>query len=267
MEFLYSDDPFSIFIFTVVMIVLFILLLNILMGSVAALMKNSQEYVIKGMIPASIPTYIPVNPLVPGSKPIERSDNKTGIEFSWSVWLNATDLDMNKDSYLHVFNKGEEGITTNGVIVPNNSPGVYLKADKATNSCELHVLMNTFSTGSTYYDEITVPNIPLNKWVNVIVRIMNNKFDVYVNGTLATEHILTDVPQQNYGSVNVGLNGGFSGYLSNLMYFSYGLSPGKIMDIQKRGPNLKLNSTAGSLYYAPNYLSSQWYSNNNNLIT
>jgi hypothetical protein len=169
-------------------------------------------------------------------------------------------MDMTKTSFLHVFNKGELGDDDNGKNFANNSPGVYLKPEPSTNSISLHVLMNTFGTAAS--DEIVIPNFPMNKWVNVIIRITNKAFDVYINGTLATQHMLADVPRQNYGSVNVGLNGGFTGYISDLMYFSYALSPGKIIAINQKGPNLKMNASSASLYYAPNYLSSQWYTNN-----
>ena len=262
MEFLYADDPFSIFIFVVVMIIIFILSLNILMGIITSLMISEDMYVVKGMVPGNVSKTIQVNPNTNGGVPIDRSNNKTGIEFSWSVWINVTELDLTKSDYLHVFNKGEQTFSANGLNRPNNSPGVYLKYNSSNKSCDLHVLMNTYNTGSTYYDEIVVPNFPVSKWVNVIVRITNKDFDVYVNGILAKQHSLVDVPHQNYGSVNVGSNGGFNGYISDLIYYSYSVSPGKINSINQRGPNLKMNSSNASLYYAPNYLSSQWYSNN-----
>lgn len=173
--------------------------------------------------------------------------------------------------YVHVFNKGEQSFSiTDGVNKPNNSPGVYLKYNAGTDSstiagsgqCELHVLMNTYSTGTSYYEEIVVPNVPISKWVNVIIRVTNKDFAVYINGTLAKQHKLTDVPRQNYGTVNVGANGGFNGNLSDLVYYSYALSPGKIVAINKRGPNLRVNASAASLSYGKNYLSNQWYSNN-----
>jgi len=262
MEFLYSDDAFSIFIFVVVTIVIFILALNILMGLITYLMNGEEVYVIKGMVPGNVSTIVQVDPNKSGTVPIDRSENKTGIEFSWSTWINISDLDLTKTTYLHVFNKGEKTFAATGLNSPNNAPGVYLKYNSSTKSCQLHVLMNTYNTGSSYYDEIVVPNFPVGKWVNVIIRITNKNFDVYVNGSLAMQHKLVSVPHQNYGAVNVGSNGGFNGYISDLIYFSYALSPGNIMAINRRGPNLTVNSDTASLSYAPNYLSSQWYSDN-----
>ena len=133
MEFLYSDDPFSIFLFMLVMIVLFILLLNLTMGVITSLMTSEQEYIVRGMIPGNISKYVPVDPTLDGSVPLDRSKNRSGIEFTWSVWINVNDMDMTKTSFLHVFNKGEQWDDDNGKNVANNSPGVYLKAEPSTN--------------------------------------------------------------------------------------------------------------------------------------
>jgi hypothetical protein len=268
MEFLYADDAFSIFIFVVVMIVLFILLLNLLMGLITLIMNSEQVYIIKGMIPGNVSKTIQVNPNIKESIPIDRSDNKSGIEFSWSVWINVNDMTISNSDYVHVFNKGEQSFSEDGLNKPNNSPGVYLKYNNGTDNgttsgsgnCELHVLMNTYNTGAA--EHIVVPNFPVAKWVSVIIRMTNKDFAVYVNGTLAKQRRLLNVPHQNYGTVNIGANGGFNGNISDLIYYKYALSPGKIVAINKRGPNLKLNASAASLSYGKNYLSNQWYSDN-----
>jgi hypothetical protein len=257
MEFLYSDDPFSVFLTIVILVILFIISLNILMGVVNAVSKQNEVYVVRGITPGNIPLYIPVNPAVNGSVPIDRSNNKTGIEFSWSVWLNIADVPTT-NTYQHVFSKGE-GTQVNGKVFPNNSPGLYIT--QTDNQCNLVVVMNTFDN-STVSDEVTVPNIPLNKWINVILRVMNNNLDVYINGSLVKSHELSGVPRQNYGDVNVALDSGFNGYLSNLMYFTYGVSPGKITSLSNQGPNLKVSSKINVLQVTPSYLSTKWYSDN-----
>ena len=66
-----------------------------------------------------------------------------------------------------------------------------------------------------------IPNVPLQKWVNVIIRLKNTTLDTYVNGIISQSVVLDGVPKQNFGDVWVASNGGFSGYISNLWYFSY----------------------------------------------
>jgi len=260
MEFLYSDDPFSVFLSIVILIILFILSLNIIMGIINSVNKTNEVYVVKGMSPGNVPLYIPVNPNSSGGVPINRSDDKTGIEFTWSVWLNIADV-PSSSKYQHVFSKGEGALDSTGKVNPNNAPGLYIS--KNDNQCNLIVLMNTFSTPIT--DELIIPNIPLNKWIHVIIRVINNNMDVYVNGSLVKSHELSGVPRQNFGDVSVALDTGFNGYLSNLKYFAYGLSPGKITTLSNKGPSLKMSSSVNTLKTSDSYLSSKWYSDNINV--
>ena len=99
----------------------------------------------------------------------------------------------------------------------------------------------------------------MNKWIHVVIRIEDNKLDVYINGALAKRHILGNVVKQNYGNVNVALNGGFQGFISNLRYFSYALQPGEILAIVNDGPNTTVNSQTSLSVSTPPYLSLQWY--------
>ncbi|MEI6614520.1 MAG: LamG-like jellyroll fold domain-containing protein, partial [Chrysiogenales bacterium] len=95
-----------------------------------------------------------------------------------------------------------------GLNFPNNAPGLYI----APNTNNLVIFMNTFNVIN---EEIEVNDIPLNKWVNVMIRCENTTLDVYINGTIVKSHHLHGVPKQNYGDVYIAPNGGFSGYISN----------------------------------------------------
>ena len=118
--------------------------------------------------------------------------------------------------------------------------------------------MNTFNDIN---EETVIPDIPLNKWVNVIIRCQNNKLDVYVNGTITRSVQLMGVPKQNYGDVFVAGNGGFNGYISNLWYYNYALGTSDIANISAKGPNTTLTSTSSinTILKDQNYLSLRWY--------
>lgn len=256
MSFLDNDDTTSKFLFVVMLIIGFIVVLNAMIAIISYLFSSDNTYIIKGIVPGNVPIYIPQEAGAPGSIPIERANNKDGIVFTWSVWLNITDIDVNKNQYKHIFHKGEQNIDSDtGINTPNNSPGLYL----SPNRNELVVMMNTYQTIN---EEIRIPNIPMNKWVNVIIRVMNTDLDVYINGSLAKRHVLTSVPKQNYGGIYIASNGGFSGSLSDLRYYSDALSPGEIISLSNKGPNLVINKKSTTLYSTPPYLSDQWYTNN-----
>ena len=82
--------------------------------------------------------------------------------------------------------------------------------------------------------------------------------DVFINGKLAKRLIMKGVPRQNYGDVYVGMNGGFSGNLSNLRYFNSALGTAEIQSIVNSGPNLTMvgPEVTGN---QPKYLSLRWF--------
>jgi hypothetical protein len=256
MSFLDGDDTISKFLFVVMLLIAFIISLNLIITLISYLFSPDNKYIIKGIVPGNVPIHISQEAGAPGAIPIERSKNKEGIVFSWSVWLNITDIDVYKNQYKHIFHKGEQNINSDtGINTPNNSPGLYL----SPNTNELIVIMNTYNTIN---EEIRIPNMPMNKWVNVIIRVMNTDLDVYINGSLAKRHVLSSVPKQNYGDIYIASNGGFTGSLSDLKYYSEALSPGEIISLSNRGPNLTINKKSTALYSNPPYLSVQWYTNN-----
>jgi hypothetical protein len=116
--------------------------------------------------------------------------------------------------------------------------------------------MNTYDVIN---EEIDIPDIPLNKWVNVIIRCQNRKLDVYINGTITRSITLIGVPKQNYGDVYVAMNGGFSGYISNLWYYNYSLGTSAIQSLVQKGPNTTMIGSNGLSDKSRNYLSLRWF--------
>ena len=256
MSFLTDSDPFSKFVFLILLLIGFIVALNIMMMLMNYLFHSTSPYLVKGMVPGNVSMVIQQDPSISGAVPIERSENKDGIEFTWSVWVNINDIGKT-NQYQHIFHKGEQNIDTEtGLNFPNNAPGMYI----SPNTNELVVIMNTYAVIN---EEIKIPNFPMNKWVHVVIRVMkNNALDVYINGSLAKRHILSSVPKQNYGNVYVASNGGFTGNLSNLRYFKYAVQPGELLSITDAGPDLTVNSNSVALKSMPPYLSMQWYTDN-----
>jgi len=248
----------------VVMIALlaFIVLLKIGIMIITALFGyDGSPKLINGMVSGSEFLVIQQDPEISDSKTIYRSINATeGIEFTWSCWIYLDDLGYNENQYRCIFYKGNDysennkDMTTNGLNFPNNSPGLYLTPNKN----DLVVLMNTFNVIN---EQILIKDVPVKKWVNVIIRCQNNVIDVYVNGTIVKSHKLHGVPKQNYGNVYIGADGGFSGYLSNLWYYNKALGIYEINDIVTKGPNTTMIGGDGSAMDLknPDYLSLRWF--------
>jgi hypothetical protein len=253
-EFMESNGLVAKFAFLLMVLVAFLFLLRIGISVVTWLLSpNKSPKLFTGMVDATQMLYFPQDPSMNGAVTIYRSVNATdGIEFSWSVWIYITDLQYLQGQYKHVFYKGNANLEQNGLNYPNNAPGLYI----SPNTNELVVMMNTFNVIN---EEVTIPDIPLNKWVNVIIRCQETTLDVFINGTISRSIQLTSVPKQNYGDVYVGANGGFSGYTSNLWYYDYALGTAAIQSLVSSGPNTNMVGGGGMDLKNPNYLSLRWF--------
>jgi len=254
-NFFESNSLVAKFAFLLAVIFGFIILLKFGISLVSYFTSPSRSpHLIDGMVDAKNALIFSQDPSG-NNRPviIQRSVNANdGLEFTWSVWIYINNLQYLQGQYKHIFYKGNSNLAETGLNFPNNAPGLYLAPD----SNKLVVIMNTFDVIN---EEITIPDIPLNKWLNIIIRCQNKTFDVYVNGTIARSLQLTSVPKQNYGDVYVGMNGGFDGYISNLWYYNYALGTAAIQYLVSRGPNTKMKGSNGLSLKDPNYLSIRWF--------
>jgi len=253
-EFLESNSLVAKFAFLLLVIICFVFLLKIGVTFLSwAFAPNSSPKLINGMVDATQMIIFPQDPSMNGSVTVYRSINATdGLEFTWSVWIFISNLQTNAGIYKHVFSKGNSNLDNNGLVTPNNAPGLYI----APNTNALILIMNTFNVIN---EEISIPDIPINKWLNVIIRCQGTQLDVYINGTVTRSINLIGVPKQNYGDVFVAMNGGFAGYISNLWYYNYALGTAAIQNIVANGPNTKMIGSTGMLDKTRNYLSLRWF--------
>ena len=182
------------------------------------------------------------------------------------------DFNYREGEWKHIFHKG----SSENIVDPENSgertsqcPGVWMGKDTNT----LHVFVNTFSKNENEEDIInedgvyneyhnnviegtTVENIPINNWVNIVVAVRQYNLDIYINGVLAKRKLLKNLPKQNYGKFHINANGGFSGYISNVRYFSYYITYGELYKYVRTGPSSIPPKNSIS---KPPYLSERWW--------
>ena len=252
-DFMNSSSLVARISFLLLVILAFVIILQFSISILAWFFgPNNSPKIINGMVDAKQTIIVPQDPSASDAKPINRSVNgPNGIEFTWSVWVFIDDTPSSK--YRHVFSKGNANIVPDtGLNFPNNAPGLYIMP----NTNALKVIMNTFNDIN---EEVVINDIPLNKWVSVIVRCKNTNLDVYINGTITKSMELSGVPKQNYGDVNIALNGGFSGYISNLWYYDYALGTAAIYNLVKNGPNTKMVGSSAMNLKNSNYLSTRWF--------
>ena len=260
-EFLESNSLVAKVSFLLLVFLLFVIFLRLGLAVLGYFLAPSgTPKLINGMVDAKQLLVIPQDPATSGAVTINRSVNANeGIEFTWSTWFFIDDLTYNSGKYKCIFYKGNDYASNpnapdqQGLNFPNNAPGLYI----APNTNNLVIFMNTFNVIN---EQITIEDIPLNKWVNIIIRCQNNTLDIYINGTIAKSHHLHGVPKQNYGNVFIAPNGGFSGYISNLWYYNYALGTTAIAKLVAKGPNTNLIGSSNSINSKnPNYLSLRWF--------
>ena len=211
---------------------------------------------------------IPQNPNRKGSKPVSFSDNeRTGVEFSYSFYLNINPSAFRQEyGLMHMFHKGFSS------QFPLLAPGVYMRSDTNT----MRVYMNTYKTWNNY---VEVENIPVGKWVHIVLACKDHSLEIYVNGNLSRKMSFDGyAPYQNYQDIccfsqrritlkhaNIpsvdenGLDvfGAMKGMLSRLNYFSYALCYAEIQKLMNEGPSSKMDDSA--LSEVPPYLADTWW--------
>lgn len=78
----------------------------------------------------------------------------------------------------------------------------------------------------------TVKNIPINKWTHLIVMLVGNYLDIYINGFLSDRFEIKGVVKQNSSDLIIGKNGenieSADGEIMRLQYFNHAINSSKI---------------------------------------
>jgi hypothetical protein len=264
-NFLQSNGFVAKFAFLILVVFIFVILLKVGTYILSFIFSPSNDPVLlNGMKEGSTLAVVPVDPNQANSVPILRSvDQNDGLVFTWSSWVFLKQPDISNDGcapgacppsqhrWRHIYSKGSDTMSTNGMMKPNNAPGLYVSNDYRN----LAVVMSTFDNPN---ETIVIGDLPIGHWFSVIIRQDQHRLDIFINGTLTRSTILKSVPNQNYDPVYMGLNGGFNGYLSQVQYFAYALGANKIQSIVSGGPNIR--KLTGNLSETDaNYLSFRWF--------
>ena len=268
-EFMNANSAISKFVAVVLSIIVFYMLFNLSMHAMSQyFMPTNHAKVVDGLVLSDKHKEVDANPNNSGSVPILRSVNQNqGLEFTWDVWFFINDVTL-LDGYGLIFSKGEtkyQGSTTtptpsskpniNGVC-----PGAYITTMNS-NHVSMVVAISTYvdpRINNSGVETLTIPDIPLNKWVHCAIRVQNTSVDVYINGVMTQRKNLITLPNQNYGNTFIGALNGFKGYISSLNYYAYALNYDQIQSDFAKGPNMSLDGQDNKINYK-DYLAMNWY--------
>lgn len=268
-----NNDTFAVrAIFILVLVIMFGIVMHIATNLLSKYFAPKNDViVVNGVRETNVEKKYTVNPNKSDPTPILRSINENqGMEFTWSNWVWIEDVNGKDNAPKRIFSKGKpiDGTHTTkktrlNQYFLNNGPGLYLydmeRQTSMTNS--LSIVMNVFNhkRKESPFDVITIPNIPMQKWVHIVIVGHNDTLDVYVNGIIKRREKYDNVMNQNFGDVYVGNSqNGMNGYVSALRYYNKALDVSAIQDLMYQGPLLNLEGEMWKNPKAP-YLSTRWY--------
>lgn len=85
--------------------------------------------------------------------------------------------------------------------------------------------------------ECDLVNIPVQRWVHVVITLVNKTVDVYLNGKLSRSCTLNEIPKFNGGDIHINQDGGYRGELSDLLYVNKAIGPTEIYNLYLAGNN------------------------------
>jgi hypothetical protein len=147
--------------------------------------------------------------------------------FSLSIWI-----------YIQDWNSGFGNTKSVMYYVRDGGNPTTMVLDSYDNNLIINYDVKTNNQTQTKTNTITIPNINIQKWVNITVCFDTNNTDTYINGKLTDTQIHNEplfVPS-NQGDITLCKgNTGFSGQISNARYYNKIVSPQEAWDIYKAG--------------------------------
>ena len=153
---------------------------------------------------------------------IDSGSSTTGVvNFTYSMWFNINDWNDNYGQIKPLFQKVNSG--TNYTI------NTYFAANQ--NDLIIDVLHSANNTTTC-----TIKNIPIQKWVHLLISVYGKSLDTYINGKLVNTCILGGVPLvSSSGAINITPGIGFSGWTAQFQYWADAMDPQTAWNIYKKG--------------------------------
>jgi hypothetical protein len=151
--------------------------------------------------------------------------------YTYSIWMYVNDWNYRYGQPKVVFGRSD----SSELGEANPSPSVVLGAMQN----DLTISMTTYpsqNSSSASVHNCVVKNIPLQKWVNVLISLYGRSLDVYLDGKLVRTCVLPGVAKvNNVAPVKITPQGGFAGKTAKFMYYDGPTNPQEAWNIYKQG--------------------------------
>jgi hypothetical protein len=164
------------------------------------------------------------------------------VNFAYSIWFYVNDWQYKYGETKIIFGRmNSNNFNDNNNLtyqeMLDNSPCPVVTLGDYQN--DLSILLDQTPTGSTSTVEVepvVISNIPLQKWVHLVMSVYGKTMDVYIDGKLVQTSVLIGPANVNTAqNVYVTPCGGFNGWTSNLQYFVTPLNPQQVWSLYQKG--------------------------------
>ena len=177
------------------------------------------------------------------SKNMTQNDNTMDLIVNMNVWQNIPDCDKyNKEEHckynnckwiygtVNVDGKCTHHPCENQAIDCNTPTSGKLCCPKLKDYC----IVNSDTTPkceNKIKETCIVNNLPIDKWTHVIIMLVGNYLDIFINGNLYERFEIKGIPQQNTEPLDIGGSTPADGDIMRLQYFNYAIPASKINKI------------------------------------
>jgi hypothetical protein len=218
-------------VITIVVIVLILMLLRYLF---------SDPYTLQNVQSGQTTSTISASSLATNGSGVPASN------FAYSVWFYVNDWNYRYGEPKVIFGRmGSQSTQGSGSVQGINGldpcPAVVLGAVENNISVSLGCFPGadeepTTPGGTTVVHTCNVANIPIQKWVNLIVSVYGRSMDIYIDGKLVRTCLLPGVASvNNSANLYVTPSGGFDGWTAKLQYYPTSLNPQECWNIYSQG--------------------------------
>jgi len=230
--------------------ILFIVVIIILLYIIVRYYTTTNGTVLSGLVDATVMQTINSSSLA-GTDTGVASNN-----FSYSIWFYVNDWNYKYGEPKIIFGRmsGSSGDSSAGSVdgVSGNGPCPLVSLDPISNNINVNMSVypgNVDTNTETSIHKCPVQNIPIQRWVNLLISIYGRTLDVYMDGKLVKTCVMSGVAKiNNSAAVFITPNGGFSGWTSNFQYFQNPTDPQTAWNIYKVGYGGSMFSNLFSKY-------------------
>jgi len=157
-------------------------------------------------------------PLTINGSSVPPQSGNHGGNYGMQWWMYIKDWDTNFGKKKTVITRGASGSLNPYVYLHPTENSLVVQIDQhATTGTSAPAVGDTFSC--------ELKNVPLQAWFAVGLSVNGRNVDLYLDGKLLRSCLLPGVPMTSSGSIGVMSDGGFSGNVVDLFFYSRALNP------------------------------------------